>query len=235
MPQTVPTIVRISGGIDMYAKLVIEGKLEILTGLHIGTGGSYSAIGAADSPVIRDARSHLPMIPGSSLKGKIRTLLARQYSPKAKGPKDDDERIIDLFGGTSKRGKLIFNDLFLDPVCLEELRSLGIMSTTEVKFENGINRLSAVANPRQIERVIRGCIFDFDMICDAESAEDAEKSIRLLAEGIQLLQLDYLGGSGSRGYGKVQFKDLTIRCVTGGLPESAVKTCEDILKGVEQA
>ena len=104
-----------------------------------------------------------------------------------------------------------------------------------MKFENSINRLTAVANPRQIERVIRGCIFDFDMICDAESAEDAEKSIRLLAEGIQLLQLDYLGGSGSRGYGKVQFKDLTIRCVTGGLPESAVKTYEDILKGVEQA
>ena len=219
----------------MYAKLLIEGKMEILTGLHIGTGGSYSAIGAADSPVIRDARSHLPMIPGSSLKGKIRTLLARQYSPLAGDPNDDEKEIIDLLGGKSKRGKLIFNDLFLNQSCLEELRSQGIMSTTEVKFENSINRLSAVANPRQIERVIRGCEFDFDMICDAESAEDAEQSIKLLAEGIKLLQLDYLGGSGSRGYGKVRFKELSVKCAVGELPEDAVTKCEEILKGAQQA
>lgn len=219
----------------MYAKLLITGKLEILTGLHIGTGGSYSAIGAADSPVIRDARTHLPMIPGSSLKGKLRTLLARQYSPKANEPSGDSQEILNLFGGTSQRGRLIFNDIFLNPDCVEELRSLGVMSTTEVKFENGIRRLSATATPRQIERVIRGCIFDFDMICDVDSEEDAKKSLALLAEGMQLLQLDYLGGNGSRGYGKVKFNELTVRCMTGGLSDAAVASCEELLKGVEQS
>ena len=228
----------------MYTKLLIQGKLKVLTGLHIGSGGSYSAIGTADSLVVRDVSSNQPMIPGSSLKGKIRTLLARKkvyYCQQNSGKKfsgtasDDTQDIIDLFGGSKKRGKLIFNDIFLNPAYVEKLYSLGIPSTTEVKFENTIDRISAVANPRQIERVIRDCEFDFNMICDAESAEDAENSIRLLTEGMQLLQLDYLGGNGSRGYGKVQFKELSVRCAVGELQAEDVTKLEEILKGVEQA
>ena len=65
---------------NMFAKILIKGELETVTGLHIGTGGAYSAIGAADSPVIRDVITGAPMIPGSSLKGKIRSLLARKYN-----------------------------------------------------------------------------------------------------------------------------------------------------------
>ena len=217
----------------MYAKILIQGKLEIVTGLHIGTGGTYSAIGTADSPVVRDVHDHLPMIPGSSLKGKIRTLLARKYCSALKEPDEDTEEIKKLFGSKNKRGKLIFNDLFLNRDCLKELRSQGIFSTTELKFENTIDRLKASANPRQIERVIRGCIFDFNMICDAESEPEAVENIRLLTEGMQLLQLDYLGGNGSRGYGKVRFTDLTARCMAGDISRDTVEKCTNLLKGVE--
>ena len=82
----------------MYSKLIIQGKIETVTGLHIGTGNAYSAIGAADSPVIRDIKEHLPMIPGSSLKGKLRTLLAKKYCSEAKSPNEDNEEIKNLFG-----------------------------------------------------------------------------------------------------------------------------------------
>ena len=144
----------------MYTKLVIHGGLETVTGLHIGTGGSFSAIGAADSPVIRDVRDQLPMIPGSSLKGKLRTLLSRKYAPQAKNPSMDTEEIQNLFGSTSKRGSLLFSDMFLNRERLQELQDMGINNTAEVKFENSIDRHKAIANPRQIERVIRGCLFD---------------------------------------------------------------------------
>jgi len=50
-----------------FAKLEITGTLEVLTGLHIGTGGGFSAIGATDKPVVRDPLTKLPLIPGTSL------------------------------------------------------------------------------------------------------------------------------------------------------------------------
>ena len=217
----------------MYSKLIIQGKIETVTGLHIGTGNAYSAIGAADSPVIRDIKEHLPMIPGSSLKGKLRTLLAKKYCSEAKSPNEDNEEIKNLFGSMKKRSKLIFNDMFISKECIKDLREMGIYSTTEVKFENSIDRLSAVANPRQIERVIRGCTFDLQIICDADSDEAAEKYIGLLAEGMNLLKYDYLGGSGSRGYGRVRFIDLDVKCVYGEINAAALDNCRRIMKGVE--
>ncbi len=218
----------------MYTKLVIHGGLETVTGLHIGTGGSFSAIGAADSPVIRDVRDHLPMIPGSSLKGKLRTLLARKYAPQAKNPSMDTEEIQNLFGSTSKRGSLLFSDMFLNRERLQELQDMGINNTAEVKFENSIDRHKAIANPRQIERVIRGCLFDVQIICDVKSEEDAIRDLNLLAEGMRLLQLDYLGGNGSRGYGKVKFRDLSVICPDDSISGEALTKLTTILKAVEQ-
>ena len=64
----------------MYGKIQITGTIEIMTGIHIGGSSAFAAIGAVDSPVVKDARTNLPIIPGSSLKGKMRTLLAKQYN-----------------------------------------------------------------------------------------------------------------------------------------------------------
>ena len=61
----------------MYAKIQITGDLTVKTGMHIGGNSAFAAIGAVDAPVIRDMRTNLPMIPGSSLKGKMRSLLAK--------------------------------------------------------------------------------------------------------------------------------------------------------------
>ena len=54
----------------MFSKIKITGTIEVLSGLHIGGSDAFAAIGAIDSPVIRDAYTDYPMIPGSSLKGK---------------------------------------------------------------------------------------------------------------------------------------------------------------------
>lgn len=217
----------------MFSKIVIKGIIKTVTGLHIGTGGAYSAIGTADSPVVRDVIDHLPMIPGSSLKGKIRALLVKEKCPLSKKVSDDDQQIRRLFGSTREKGCLIFNDLFINKDFLERLRDLEVYSTTEVKFENSINRINGVANPRQIERVIRGCEFDMQIICDVEKEAEAVENIKLLANGMKLLQLDYLGGSGSRGYGKVQFLDLKAECVYGKLTEATLESINSALKGVE--
>lgn len=215
----------------MYSKIIINGELEIVTGLHIGTGGEFSAIGAVDSPVIRDKITNLPMMPGSTLKGKMRSLMARRFNTaKAKTPDDDAPEIVALFGGMKKQSRLIFSDMYL--INYDEIKKSGLNDPTEIKYENTINRLTSIANPRQIERVIRQSKFGVEIIYTADDDADIESDIKLLAEGMKLLQYDYIGGHGSRGYGKVKFNDLNAQIVIGDENEALEDNINDILKGV---
>ena len=220
----------------MYAKIQITGMIEVKTGMHIGGSSALAAIGAVDSPVIKDTRTRMPMIPGSSLKGKVRTLLAKKYNEEVRKPDDDVECLTRLFGSAKKdhvkRSRVIISDMFLANE--DVLRKQGLQSMTEVKFENTINRATAVANPRQIERVIRGSEFGVDIIYEAEDAEQIVEDISVLAEGLKLLQYDYLGGNGSRGYGKVAFHDLYAETVVGEVPEDILAQCNDILQEIVQ-
>lgn len=223
------------GKYNMYAKIQITGKIEVETGMHIGGSTQFSAIGAVDSPVIRDMTSDLPMIPGSSLKGKMRTLLANKYNERpVKTPDDDHKIILRLFGsskkGDVKRSRLLFSDMILDN--LEDLKDVGVNSPTEIKFENTINRLTAVANPRQMERVIRGSTFELKLVYDAEEENEIEEDFIAIKEGLKLLQYDYLGGHGSRGYGRVKLSDLKLETVVGEVDSETFNNCQSMLKEV---
>ena len=61
----------------LTGKIIITGLIELKTGLHIGTSQETLEIGGMDNPVIRDPLTREPYIPGSSLKGKLRSLLER--------------------------------------------------------------------------------------------------------------------------------------------------------------
>ena len=82
---------------------------------------------------------------------------------------------------------------------------------TERKFENGIDRITAAANPRQIERVPKGAKFELEMVYTVENEEDAVKDFENLAIALAILEDDALGGHGSRGYGKVKFENFDLR------------------------
>ena len=214
----------------MFGKIQITGKIEVMTGMHIGTSDGFAAIGAVDSPVIRDAQTKTPMLPGSTLKGKLRTLLAKQYNKEVfTFHKDDAECIVNLFGSAAKPGeraknsRLIFSDMLM--ANYKELPNRG----TEVKFENTINRLTAMAMPRQIERVIRGAQFDLDIVYDVEPDADVIEDFKLLVEGFKLLQYEYLGGHGTRGYGKVRLENLCADAVAGDVDYDVVDECNRIL------
>lgn len=215
----------------MYGKIKISGDILVKTGMHIGGSGAFAAIGAVDSPIVRDVRTNLPMIPGSSLKGKMRSLLAKEFNEKVVDSNQDHERIRRLFGSAQKpqikRSRVLFSDMVLANE--EELRAAGLQSMTEVKFENSISRMTSVANPRQIERVVRGSVFKLDLIYELEVEKEVLQDIETLAEGMKLLQYDYLGGSGSRGYGKIQFQNLCAEAVIGTIDEKLIETCNLIL------
>ncbi len=220
----------------MYGKILISGIITVENGMHIGGSSQFAAIGAVDSPVIRDRQSDLPMIPGSSLKGKMRTLLAKQFSQSAilKQHDDDPEIVLRLFGNSKKgdgkrRSRLIFSDMILSN--MDELREMEIHSATEIKFENSINRTTAVANPRQIERVIRGSKFQLELIYDVMNEEEITEDMSAVKQGFELLQYDYLGGNGTRGYGKVKFSELSAKGVVGDIPKNIMDQCNEIMKG----
>ena len=149
-------------------------------------------------------------------------------------PNEDHERITRLFGSSKKenikRSRLLFSDMVLKNE--EELRDAGLQSMIEVKFENSISRATAVANPRQIERAVRGSVFKLDLIYELEEEQEFLEDMETLAEAMKLLQYDYLGGNGSRGYGKVKFYDLEAVVVIGKVSEETMEECNRILSEV---
>lgn len=194
----------------MYGKLLIQCQLVVCTGMHIGDSSAFSAIGAVDSQVVRDPLTGLPIVPGSSLKGKLRTLLARSHSVDLQhmpSHDHDDESIKRLFGSSKpvRASRLQFADCFISNA--GEMRRVGF---TEVKAENGINRADSVANPRFIERVSRGTVFDVKIVYEIADEFQIRDDLELLAKGMKLLQLDYLGGHGTRGSGRVSLRAFAI-------------------------
>ena len=196
----------------IYGKLIIKGNLKVVTGIHIGAGSDFSSIGAVDNVVVRDSITKKPYIPGSSLKGKMRYLLARVYAKNGKMSdfKDEHDEIGRLFGQSEKyASRLQFQDVFFNEESAQRIEKIGTdLYLSEIKFENTINRLTAIANPRQLERVPAGSYFDFKLVYNVENDEDLKTDFENISSCFNLLQEDYLGGHGTRGYGRVAFDNL---------------------------
>lgn len=210
----------------------IKATLVLKTGLHIGAGDSEMHIGGIDNSVIKNPITNQPYIPGSSLKGKIRTLLEWRTGEVKKAPlaltdtvnaknPESIKNILRLFGisGDTKNteneveeigvSRLSFWDCELSREWVE-LINKNRQSFTEAKSENTINRITATAdNPRQTERVPAGSKFDFKLTL-RQFENDSPELLTLILKGLRLLELDSLGGSGSRGYGKVEFVGLEV-------------------------
>ena len=215
----------------MFGKLIIDCSIRVVTGLHIGGSDTFSFIGAVDSSVITDPYTQQPIIPGSSLKGKIRTLLSRVYSEKRCAPDCDPENITRLFGSASpvRQSRLQFSDAKITNA--KQLEKIGF---TEIKTDNGINRVTSVANPRQIERVVSGAVFGERIVYNVENMDELAEDIETLAQGIKLLQLDYLGGHGSRGSGRVSFDTITLSEAFADLDKATTDSLTSKLKKAEK-
>ena len=191
-------------------KIRITTKMEVVTGLHIGDSKDNVEIGGIDNPIVRRTIDNVPYIPGSSLKGKIRSLL-EQIAGSAKVGGNDEVNNLFGFSSDNKPSKIIFRDSYMNSKSLEKLKDSEYtdMPYAEVKFENVIDRIKGTAeHPRQMERIPAGVSFDIEIIINIWLEDEEEKLIELLEKGIKALENDYLGGSGSRGYGQVKFGEL---------------------------
>ena len=200
----------------------ISGKIKLLTGLHIGAGDAALEIGGLDQPIIKHPLTGEPYIPGSSLKGKIRSLLEIKYKKfvlngdKKGEPCNCGDCLICLVFGTSAAEKkaqgptrLLVRDANLTKKWKTVFENGEL--PMEIKYENRINRITGTAkDPRPIERVPAGVEFDFTMNLRIFENDSEENIIKLIKQGLGLLQLDALGGCGSRGYGQILFDNLKI-------------------------
>lgn len=210
----------------------ITGQIRILTGLHIGAGKDAIEIGGIDSPVVKNPHTGEPYIPGSSLKGKLRCLMewatgrveangnTWEGGGEADPAKLSRDTVLRIFGTTLKAWKggptrLVVRDAYLNREWRGAIIQRGL-SFTEEKFENNINRIEGKAGVgiRKTERVPAGAIFEIQMVYrvfdmgDAGTADEA--NLPELYRIMRLLEHDALGGSGSRGYGRIKFQNLKL-------------------------
>ncbi len=206
----------------------IKGTITLKSGLHIGAGDTEMKIGGTDNPVVKHPHTNEPYIPGSSLKGKIRSLLEMRSGlmlktngqplghKHLKGLAGDElsncENILKLFGASGSDedennlgpGRASFADCPIDADWKKDAL-INHLTFTEVKSENSIDRIKGTAsNPRFTERVPSGVTFSFCIT--VKKLEENENLEDFLLQGMKLLEMDALGGSGSRGYGQIKFK-----------------------------
>jgi CRISPR-associated protein Csm3 len=215
----------------------ITGQIELVSGLHIGGSNIEMHIGGTDNPVIKNPFNNQPYIPGSSLKGKMRSLL--EWRAGVVGITDGNplgfgdvirlegaqeaqgKNLLKLFGGAPESSadeallkeigptRLAFWDCNLDTGWIQEMADKNLL-LTETKMETAIDRIQGVAakgSLRTTERVPAGARFDFHLTVKVHDSEDLLPDV---LTGLKLLEYTGLGGSGSRGYGKIRFLDLAM-------------------------
>jgi len=217
-------------------RVKLTADLRVLTGLHIGAGKDAIEIGGIDNPVIKHPHTGEPFVPGSSLKGKLRYLLEWSFGLIRQdghpwGFKDDAGQTFErgdpiqrIFGTPAKREKwdfgptrLICRDAMAKQAWRDDLSKRGL-TPTEEKTEVVIDRLAGKAldgvGARHTERVPAGAVFDAEFVFRLyDTGDDGARDRACLAwliQGLSLLEQDALGGSGSRGYGRVRFDNLTL-------------------------
>lgn len=220
--------------LKLISIIKLEGIIKLKSGMHIGSGDTEMHIGGSDNPVIKHPHTFEPYIPGSSIKGKVRSLLEyksglvmdakesgglityKLYKKLENNKKNLAEAILKIFGcGASDIDEEVnfgptrasFGDCYLNKEWKEDaIKNKWVL--TEVKSENRIDRIKGTAeHPRFIERVPEGAEFNFN-ISFKEFEGDNNTLFNQLLEGLRLLEMDAIGGSTSRGYGRIIFTKL---------------------------
>lgn len=204
----------------LLKKIIYKGIIKTKTGLHIGGTNSAMGIGGPDSLVIRNPIDNRPFIPGSSIKGKMRSLLEvlhgtigdQNMGVVKNGPSQDkNAKSVKLFGTASnayqRPSRLQVRDAHLTRKWQDE-KEFGEtdLPYTESKTEVVIDRITSAAMPRSIERIPAGAEFELNFVLNIFEDDNETELMNSLDTAIKLLEDDYLGGNGSRGYGQVSIE-----------------------------
>lgn len=215
--------------IKLLGRVFITADIEAVTGLHIGGSNMNVEIGGLDKTVVRNPLTNRPYIPGSSLRGKMRSLTEKRLGLKQNNKigqvtihtcKKQDEyntcKVCQVFGVPAEVDatgptRLLVRDVQLSD---DSARKLDAANTqlpyAEWKTEVAIDRVTSAATPRNLERVPAGAVFsDAELVYSLFSEQDYDQ-FKLVIEALQQIEDDYIGGAGSRGSGKVRFINIKV-------------------------
>lgn len=228
-------------GKALLGKVIFSGTIRCRTGLHIGGSEAELAIGGIDAYVIKDALTRQPYIPGSSLKGKMRSLMERflekEFNRRGGAGinrhecNDRDCPVCRLFGATKEGregenmpARILVRDAFLTEQSAQLLQEMELgLGYTEWKTENGLDRVTCHANPRTLERVPAGAVFAFEIVYNVENLGHLAEDIGNILNALHLVEDDYLGKGGTRGNGRIEI----------GLKAVEARTSEHYRSGAE--
>lgn len=244
--------------IKLIGYVTIKGVIESLTGIHVGGTADSIDKGGIDNPIIKNPVTNEPYIPGSSLRGRIRSILEKALGKDLdqlvadiyihRGETDTDPKsceICHIFGTTTEKHTipsiLIVRDCLLNEDSKKEYMD-GRLPITEAKMETAIDRITSAAHPRTIERVPAGAKFDFELIYRVQSDETGcfseednstvKNDLKLILLAMELIEKKCgLGGNTSRGYGQVKFIIENLEAIHVDLKTNAFS---DVTKGYER-
>ncbi|PFG73555.1 type III-A CRISPR-associated RAMP protein Csm3 [Tepidiforma thermophila] len=215
--------------------LTLSSTVVARTGLRIGAQEASLTIGGVDNPVVRDPLTRQPYIPGSSIKGKMRSLLERVHGLDQNWAiqrnrvhvhvcEQEEEyskcTLCQLFGAPAPQRerwlcqtRLRFSDVFLTEASVKRLMDAATdLPFTELKSEAAIDRVTSAAVPRTMERVPAGAEFGpCDIGLFVYEGDRIATGLQWLTDGLDLLEADALGSSGARGSGRVAFTNISVR------------------------
>lgn len=202
----------------------IQGEIVCVSGIRVGGSDDVLQIGGTDLSCIKNPTTLEPYIPGSSIKGKMRSELERKLGRF--GGKDGDEpcgcgsvdcMICRVFG-PHKKSKHNLGPTRI--IVRDGLPVPGQRLDLELKPENVISRSTGTAqHPRQVERVIAGARFrlklglqvlDLDEKVTYGGAEGPQALQELLKDGLRELEKTGLGSGVSKGSGEIRFEKLQL-------------------------
>lgn len=238
----------------LQKKVFIKGEITAETGLMIGGASSSFEIGGLDKTIVRHPASKLPYIPGSSLKGKMRSLLEQHLGTIDISKPDVDGRIFygptlnsshiaaQIFGYIKSKATNVPDEnkgqrpsriIVRDGELKNPKEIIGTeLPCAEIKAENSIDRITSEANPRFFERVPKGGRFALDLILNVFEENEGRTHFMYIMKSLMLLQDDYLGAAGSRGNGQISIKleDVMERCYEDYTEETPMDECMVVKK-----
>lgn len=200
--------------------VTVTGVLTCKSGCRIGGSKDDIGVGEMDNPIIRHPLTKHPYLPGSSIKGKLRSLSEYREGKvpsngQPHGCTDTTCLVCRVFGPHKtvdhQHGptRLIVRDAVLTPEAERELIAAQVhgINFAEVKSENWIDRNTGIAGRgglRSQERVPAGTRFALNLSIRIFEGDDEQKIVNFIEQALDWLPNDTLGSSGTRGYGWVE-------------------------------
>lgn len=203
----------------------ITGVIHCLSGLRIGGSDELLQIGGTDLTCIKHPVTLKPYIPGSSIKGKMRSELEQKLGKF--GGRERNEPcgcancLVCRVFGPHKKAR---HDLGPSRIIVRDAQLAG-GGETELKSENVIDRKTGTAlHPRKVERVVAGSEFSLRLgiqVWDLDTDEKhkdatgtdttgADALIAFVKDGLRALQQTGLGSGVSKGSGEIEFRDMKL-------------------------